>query len=158
MCWLDGRPTPWSTRVRGEWRHGTPPTLTLAKARCHQIPRGGVVQSGHSPPFSVNKVQTIVFNTLTTDKACAVIFVDYIAIFSTNIVNLSTNIGEISQDNLQISSPQTWTRFFSRLKLTRIVDGEKIDNYCPTINVSDRYSRFHQFHQLTRIVTYNNGR
>ena len=66
MCWLDGRPTPWSTRVRGEWRHGTPPTLTLAKARCHQIPRGGVVQSGHSPPFSVNKVQTIVFNTLTT--------------------------------------------------------------------------------------------
>ena len=52
--------------MRGEWRHGTPPTLTLAKARCHQIPRGGVVQSGHSPPFSVNKVQTIVFNTLTT--------------------------------------------------------------------------------------------
>ena len=41
------------------------------------------------------------------DKACAVIFVDYIAIFSTNIVNLSTNIGEISQDNQQISSPQT---------------------------------------------------
>ena len=23
------------------------------------------------------------------------------------------------------------------------------------INVADRYSRFHQFHQLTRIVTYN---
>ena len=41
------------------------------------------------------------------DKACAVIFVDYLDIFSTNIVNLSTNIGEISQDNLQISSPQT---------------------------------------------------
>ena len=34
------------------------------------------------------------------DKACAVIFVDYLDIFS-------TNIGEISQDNLQISSPQT---------------------------------------------------
>ena len=43
----------------------------------------------------------------TCDKACAVIFVDYIAIFSTNIVNLSTNSVKISQDNLQISSPQT---------------------------------------------------
>ena len=47
------------------------------------------------------------FGCVPVDKACAVIFVDYIAIFSTNIVNLSTNIGEISQDNLQISSPQT---------------------------------------------------
>ena len=46
------------------------------------------------------------------DKGCAVIFVDYIAIFSTNIVNLSTNSVKISQDNLQISSSQTCTRFF----------------------------------------------
>ena len=46
------------------------------------------------------------------DKGCAVRFVDYIARFSTYIVNLSTIIGEISQDNPQISSPQTWTRFF----------------------------------------------
>ena len=29
----DGRPTPWSSRVRGGWRPGTPPTLTLAKAK-----------------------------------------------------------------------------------------------------------------------------
>ena len=41
------------------------------------------------------------------DKACAVRFVDYIARFSTYIVNLSTLIGEILQDNPQISSPQT---------------------------------------------------
>ena len=41
------------------------------------------------------------------DKGCAVRFVDYIARFSTYIVNRSTINGEISQDNPQISSPQT---------------------------------------------------
>ena len=41
------------------------------------------------------------------DKGCAVRFVDYIARFSTYIVILSTLIGEILQDNPQISSPQT---------------------------------------------------
>ena len=55
---LDGRPTPWSSRVRGGWRPGTPPTLTLAKARIYQNLRGGVL-SGPSP-FSMDKVQTIV--------------------------------------------------------------------------------------------------
>ena len=40
-------------------------------------------------------------------QGCAVRFVDYIARFSTYIVNRSTINGEISQDNPQISSPQT---------------------------------------------------
>ena len=64
------------------------------------------------PPSQATMFGKYCSTVAALDKGCAVRFVDYIARFSTYIVNLSTIIGEISQDNPQISSPQTWTRFF----------------------------------------------